>query len=195
MTRAFTDEPVAPELVDELVDVARRAPTAGNTRALELLVLEGADQVGQYWDVTLPPDRRAGFPWPDLLRAPVLVVPFVDPEAYTARYAEADKAGTGLGEGLDAWPVPFWWVDGGMAAMSLLLAAEDRGLGALFFGIFEHEDAVKQRFGVPPTRRAIGAIAVGHRAPGDRPSGSGRRGRPPLDAVVHRGRWAGAEGR
>ena len=44
--------------------------------------------------------------------------------ATDTRYAEEDKARTGLGAGADAWAVPYWWVDGGMAAMTLLLAAE-----------------------------------------------------------------------
>lgn len=188
MTRAFTDAPVATEVVDELLDEARRSPSAGNTAALEFLVLAGPESTAAYWDVTLPPSRREGFPWPDLVRAPVLVVPWTDPAAYAARYAEPDKVATGLGAGPDAWPVPYWFVDGGAAVMTLLLGAEARGLGALFFGLFDHEAAVAERFGVPPGRRALGTVALGHRAP-DRPSRSARRARPPLDSVVHRGRW------
>jgi hypothetical protein len=38
--------------------------------------------------------------------------------------------------------------------------------------------------------RLVGAVAVGHSAADDRPSGSARtRARRPLDEVVHRGRW------
>lgn len=188
MTRAFTPEPVDSATVEQLVDLARRAPSAGNTAGTEWLLLIGAEEVARYWDVTLPIDRRGGFPWPGLLDAPALVIPWVDPAAYVARYGEPDKARTGLGDGASAWPVPYWFVDGGAAVMALLLAAEDTGLGALFFGLFEHEDAVRERFGVPAGRRAVGVVALGHRAP-DRPSGSAARGRPPLDAVVHRARW------
>jgi hypothetical protein len=43
---------------------------------------------------------------------------------------------------------------------------------------------------VPGDRRLIGAVALGHPAADDRPSGSARtRPRRPLDQVVHRGRW------
>lgn len=188
MTRAFTTRPVDPSLLDAMLDAARRAPSAGNTQALDFLVL--ADEaVSQYWEVTLPPARRAAFPWPGLLQAPILVVPFVDPAAYPARYAEADKAHTGLGASADAWPTPYWWIDGGMAVMTVLLAAEDAGLGALFFGIFDHEDEVKHRFGVPADRRALGTIALGHPEPEQRPSTSAGRPRPALVDVVHRNRW------
>ncbi len=53
MVRAFTDRPVAPALVDELIDLARRAPSAGNTQPWHFVVLEGAD-TARLWDVTLP---------------------------------------------------------------------------------------------------------------------------------------------
>ena len=188
MTRAFKPDAVDPALVDRFIDAARRAPAAGNTAAAEFLVLEGAD-VDLYWDVTLPDERRAGFPWPELLSAPVLVLPFVEPDAYVRRYAEPDKSRTGLGASQTAWVTPYWWVDGGMAVMTILLAAEEAGLGALFFGVFEHENTVKARFGVPDGRRAVGTIALGHAAPQQRPSSSSERSRAPLEQVVHRSHW------
>jgi nitroreductase len=176
-----------------VLDAARRGPTAGNTWALELLVLDGPESTAAYWDATLPAERRAAFPWPGLLQAPVLVIPVIDPAAYVQRYAEDDKARTGLGESPDAWAVPYWWVDAGAAVMSMLLAAEANGLGTLLFGQFDHEPAVAERFGIPEGRRAVGTVAVGHPAPRARAtsaSGSVRsRRRPTLDEIVHRGAW------
>ena len=136
MTRAFASEPIDPALVDDLVDLASRAPSAGKTQGWHVVVLEGADQIARYWDITLPADKRASFRWQHLLDAPVLMLPLADPSAYVERYAEPDKARTGLGDGVDAWPAPYWTIDTSMAVMTLLLAAEDRGLGALFFGVF-----------------------------------------------------------
>jgi nitroreductase len=188
MVRAFAPDPVPAELIDELLDLARRAPSAGNTRSVEFLVLEGAEQTSRYWAVTLPESERADFAWPDLPDAPVIVVVWVDPDAYVARYREPDKTGTGLGTDTSAWPVPYWWVDGGAAVMTLLHGVVDRGLGALFFGLFEHEAAVRSRFGVPPGRRAVGAVALG-RPTVDRPSASSRRPRPALERIIHRGHW------
>lgn len=189
MTRAFTPDDVPAEIVDDIVDLARRSPAAGNTAALDFLVLEGVDQVAMYWETTLPPDRRDDFPWPDLLIAPVLIVPYVRPEAYTERYGEPDKARTGLGADLAAWATPYWWVDGGMAAMLVLLAAADHELGALFFGLFDHESDVAQAFGVPDDRRAVGAIAIGHPTGEQRPSQSSGRSKPDLHQIMHRGGW------
>ncbi len=188
MVRSFTGEPVASAVVDEICDLARRAPTAGNTAGVEFLVLEG-DGTMAYWDVTLPVGQRESFAWPGLLAAPVLVVVWTNLGEYLRRYREPDKVHTGLGANAQSWPVPYWFVDGGAAVMTMLLAAWDRGLGAAFFGMFKHEKAVRRQFGVPPDRRGIGTVAIGHPAGDDRPSHSTRRGRPELDEVLHRSRW------
>ena len=185
MVRNYTGEPPPPAALDRILDAARRAPSAGNTAALDLLVLEGPEATGRYWAVTLP--DPGGFRWRGLLRAPVLVLPVVRPDAYAERYQEADKAPTGLGY-LGAWTLPYWWVDGGMAVQALLLATVAEGLGACFFGQFAAEAAVLAAFGVPPGHRALGTVALGPPAP-DAPGRSAGRPRRSLDEVVHRGRW------
>lgn len=187
MVRAFTDQAVAPDALDELLDLARRAPSAGNTQPWELLVLTG-DAVADYWATTLGA-RQESFRWSGLLAAPVLVLPYVRPAAYVERYAESDKASTGLGVDVDAWTVPYWWIDGGAAIQNLLLAVTAAGLGACLFGQFEHERAVATRFGVPADRRSLGTVAIGHAAP-DEPGRSATRRRRALTSIVHRQRWA-----
>lgn len=190
MCRDFTGELVPDELLERVLAAAFRGPSAGNTEFLDLVVLRGGDTAA-YWDVTLPPGpRRDAFPWPGVLRAPVLVVPVVDPGAYVRRYSEPDKRASGMGGSEAAWPVPYWWVDGGAAVMGLLLAAEGAGLGALLFGQFSHEPAVRELLGVPDGRRCLGTVALGWPAPGGRrPSGSARRGRSEPASRVHHGRW------
>lgn len=189
MTRAFRVDPVDPAALERCLDAARRAPAAGNAvEARALLVVEPA----AYWAVTLPEERRAGFAFPGLLRAPVLVVVCCAPSAYAARYAEEDKARAAtLGRGAAAWPQPLWWFDAGAAAEALLLQARAEGLGACLFGLFAHEAAVLDAFGVPRGWRAACTIAVGHPDTGAPapPGRSASRARPGLDAVVHRGRW------
>lgn len=189
MVRAFRPDPVDPAALDRILDAGRRAPSAGHTQGWAFVVLEGPEQTGRYWAATLPAAKRPSFPWPRLLDAPVLVVPCARPQAYVDRYAEADKAATGLGTGEDAWPVPYWFVDSGMAAMAMLLAAVDEGLGACFFGIFHHEAALKAELGIPDDVRPIGTIAIGHPADDDRPSHSVARGRRDRDDVIRRGAW------
>jgi nitroreductase len=120
----------------------------------------------------------------------VLVLVVVDPQAYVQRYAADDKASTGLGHASADWPVPYWFVDGGAAVMGMLLAAEAAGLGALFFGQFDHESAVAAEFGVPDGCRSVGTVALGWPAPGGRePTRSAATGRPGGPGFVHRGSW------
>lgn len=189
MTRSFSPEPIPDGVVDDLIDLASRAPSAGKTQGWHAVVLEG-DETGRFWDVTLPPMRRGRFKWQGLLDAPVLILPFADPQAYVDRYAEPDKAASGLGSGTDAWPVPYWTIDASMSVMTILLGAEARGLGALFFGVFKGERELRQSLGVPRRLELLGAIAIGH--PAATPSSAGRsvtRPRRSPGQIVHRGRW------
>jgi len=188
MTRAFEPRPIEPDVLERVLDAARRAPSAGNAQGFHLVVLEGAD-TARFWNVTLPADRRASFRWQQLLDAPVIVLPYADCGAYTRRYGEADKAHTGLDDA-DAWPVPYWTVDTSFATMLLLLAAQDAGLGALFFGVFRNVDQLTSRLGVPDDLELIGAIALGYPVPSE-PGRSADRPKRSLEEVVHRGGWNG----
>ncbi|MGH1503971.1 MAG: nitroreductase family protein [Acidimicrobiales bacterium] len=188
MVRNFADAPIDDSVLDELLDLARRAPSAGNTQAVEYLVLAGPETAA-YWDVTLPAPKRRRFRWQGLLAAPVLLLLLTRPEAYRERYAETDKdrADT-LGADLGRWPVPYWWVDAGAVAQNVLLLATDAGLGACLFGAFDHERAVLDTLGVPDDRRLVATIALGHPRP-DEPGRSAGRRRPPVDEIRRRGRW------
>lgn len=192
MTRAFRPDPLPEGTVEAMVGAALRAPSAGNTDGWAFVALEGDEQTARYWDVSLPTERRDGFPWPGLLDAPLLLVPLCRPAAWVERYGEPDKARTGLGADEQAWAVPYWWVDTAFATMLAQLAAIDRGLGTCFFGQFEHEPALRAALGVPDGWRALGTLAVGWPdAAADRPSRSATRGRPTVEEVLHRGGWSG----
>ena len=186
MTRAFERRAVDPTVVDALIGLARRAPAAGNTDGLDWVVLEGSGTAA-FWDVTMPPERRVGFAFPGLLDAAVVLLPVAHPGAYTARYGEPDKARSGLAD-VARWPVPYWSMDGAMAVMILLLAAEDAGLGALWFGVFRQGDALAERLGIPPERQILGAVALGHPLPA-RAGRSSDRPRRPAGDTIHRAHW------
>jgi nitroreductase len=193
MVRAFTSDPVDPAVLDRILSDALRSPSAGNSQGRDLLVLQGPEETARFWDVTLPPERRDRFAWPGLLVAPVILIPLADPQRYVDRYAEPDKARTGLGEGADAWPVPYWTVDTAFATMTLLHAVVDAGLGALFFGIFNNEAELLRSLGVPTGRQPIGAVALGHPAvESQRPGRSANRERRDVDQAVHFGFWGGS---
>jgi nitroreductase len=181
------DRPVPAEVRERLLEHAIRAPSAGFSQGWAFLVLETAAERDRFWAATAaggPPDA-----WlTRMRRAPLLIVPMSDKSAYLERYAEPDKGWTDRDE--SRWPVPYWDVDAGMAALLMLLTAVDEGLGACFFGIPpDRVAAVRDAFGVPGGYRPVGCVSVGYPGDDDRRSPSLRRGRRPVEEVVHRGRW------
>lgn len=193
MIRDFLTDPVKPAVLDHLLDLARRVPSAGFSQGIDFVVFDGPEQTARFWDHTLSAERRALFPWPGLLNAPVIVLPMSDERAYLDRYSQPDKAHAGLGESASTWPVPYWHIDTAMAAMVILQAAVNAGLGALFFGIFQNEAALLADLGVPKGVRPIGAIAIGHPTEAartvKREASAAKRPRRPLDETIHRNGW------
>jgi nitroreductase len=184
MIRSYDpDRPVPREQLETLLNLAIRAPSAGHTQGWRFLVLDDITSLEKYWAVTAGDDGDA---WLERMRsAPALVVCFSDREAYLDRYAEPDKGWTDRDEA--RWPVPYWDIDTGMAAMILLLAAQDAGLGACFFGVPPDKwPALFAAFEVPSRLRAVGVISLGYPAP-DLRSPSLRRGRRTIDDVVSYG--------
>jgi len=185
MVRHFSDEQVAPELVQQILDLARHAPSAGFTQGQSFVV------------VTRPELKRAiaelcgeaayvasGF-HPFISGAPVLLIPCTSEAAYHRRYQEADKLQDDGSE--IVWPVPYWHMDIGCAVMLALLAAVDLGLDAGFAGAHDL-DALRALLGIPADVTPVGVIPVGHRAP-DRRSPSLKRGRKPEGEYAHWERW------
>jgi nitroreductase len=188
MTRNFSGRPLSRDLVDSMLADALRAPSAGNTQSREFVILEGPAETAQYWQATTDEAwRSTSRRIEGLSRAPVVVLPFADPEAYLSRYREPDKARS---DGVEVeWVVPFWFVDAAYAVMTLLLRATDEGIGAAFLGNFRGEPALRAALGVPDRYRWLGAVLLGEAAQPDPPSSSLSRRSRPIDDVVHRGHW------
>lgn len=197
MVRAFRPDALPRSELTALVDLASRSPSAGKTQGWKLVVLEGG-ATRTFWDATMSAETRAGFRWKFLFDAPVIMLSFADPHAYLARYGEPDKSRGRLGESLDAWPAPYWTIDASFATMTLLLAAQDAGLGALFFGVFQGEADLRDRLGIPEHLQLIGAVALGHeRIPNTNEStdpafgagASAQRRRATTEDILHFGHW------
>jgi nitroreductase len=188
MTRNFTGRHLSTQIVDQLLEGALRAPSAGNTQGRDFLVLQGPQETQLYWQATTNEQwRTSSRRFEGLSRAPVIVLAFADPEAYVERYREPDKSRTD-GEHVE-WVVPFWFVDVAFATMALLLGATEQGVGAAFLGNFRGESALQAALGVPGRIRWLGAVLLGEAASPDHPSTSAIRHRRSLDESVHRGHW------
>ena len=192
MVRAYTDEPVTPEVVKRILAAANRAPSAGFSQGYALMTLEGQDQLGPFWQLTSTyhgAQEDAGPSFDPVTRAPLVVVPMSCKDIYLDRYARQDKGWTDRDEA--HWPVPYWDIDTGFTALLMLLAAVDEGLGALFFGIPPALiGEFRQLYGVPEKYLPIGAVAIGHPDPDADKGGSSKViKRRTLDELVHHGRW------
>jgi len=187
MVRAYDPaRPVPPEIRDRLLTNALHAPSAGFSQGWGFLVLETDRDRDLFWSVTSEPGEADSW-LTGMAAAPLLIVCFSHKDAYLDRYAEDDKGWTDRDE--SRWPVPYWDIDTGMAALLILQTAVDQGLGACFFGVPpEHIPGLRAAFGVPDGFFPIGAVSVGYRR-ADAPSPSLRRGRRGLHEVVHHGRW------
>ena len=180
MVRRFRPDPVPERSVERLLHNATRGPSAGFSQGQAFLVLRGPPELDPFWAV-------ASDAVDDNVRtAPLVIVPMSCKRVYLDRYALPDKGWTDRDEA--RWPVPFWHIDTGMAALLILLTAVDEGLGALYFGIVpEAATPFREAFGVPVDQQPIGAIAIGYSAEAERRDLSARRR--PMEEVVHYGRW------
>jgi len=195
MVRSFAPDPIDPDLVDSLVSDALRAPSAGNTRGVAWVVLQGAE-TATYWEHATTPDWRAGQPrYPGLSRAPVVALSLCSPAAYVERYSETDKEGSGLGTpkagggGEGAWPIPYWFGDAAFSTMLLLMGATAAGLGAAFLGNFRGEEPLLGALDVPTTWRLFGAVLIGQPDGKDYRSSSLERQQAQGAGAIHRSRW------
>jgi nitroreductase len=186
MVRHYSDQPLAPEVIERVLDNGLRAPSAGFSQGFAFLVLTEAEDRARFWPFV--PTRVENTPTMQL--APLVVVPLAHKATYLERYAEADKGWEDRAE--SRWPAPYWYIDTGMAALMMLLTAVDEGLGACFFGIMpENLQAFKVEFAIPDEYAPIGALTVGYRA-SDEPEPDRERlaeRRRPATELMHRGHW------
>jgi nitroreductase len=179
MVRTFTSEPVPRASVDRILGNAVRGPSAGFSQGQAFLVLSG-DDLPKFWAVASEAVSASA------QTAPLLIVPMSSKRVYLDRYAQPDKGWTDRDEA--RWPVPFWHIDTGMAALLILLTVVDEGLGAVYFGIVpEAVPEFRVAFGVPDDYEPIGAIAIGYDAePAPRDLRSRRRS---TGEMIRYGRW------
>ncbi|ALG11463.1 nitroreductase family protein [Kibdelosporangium phytohabitans] len=185
MVRHFTDQPLAPEVVEKILGSALRAPSAGFSQGWAFLALTAPADRARFWQFA------PGVPehWPSTRDVPLIVIPLAHKQAYLDRYAEDDKGWEDRAEA--RWPAPYWYIDTGMASLMMLLSAVDEGLGALFFGIEpKHLDGVKTEYGIPGEYAPLGAILIGYRAEDVPVIGSAAtRTRRGAAEVIHHGQW------
>ncbi len=158
--RAFREEPVPEIILQELVELANRAPSAGNQQCRGFVL------------VREPAKKRALAHAADqdfLEQAPAILVVCTD----ASRVGKYGKRGREL----------YMIQDAAAATENFLLAAHERGLGTVWVGAF-NEEMVRRTLGLPPHVRPVTLVPVGR--PAEAPGPSDRL---PLRDILHLEHW------
>ena len=135
--RKYKDTKVSDEIVEELLRAGMQAPSAGNEQPWEFIVLRNKEVMAKITEVH-PYSRM-------LLNTDVAIVVCGD---------ESKEIFKG-----------FWVQDCSAATENILLAAEEKGLGAVWLGVYPVEDRVegiKKILNLPDSVIPLSIIPIGY---------------------------------
>ena len=158
--RSYHDQAIAPQDLDQILEAARRTPSAGNQQAWDFVVCTDPEQLSQL--------ARIG-PAAGHVASSAATIALVAPHSDDPQAHDLIQ------------------LDLGQATMSIMLAAADLGIGSAHAGVGDQELA-RRLLGVPEDRFCALLITLG--VPADRPLTPVQRpNRRPFNDVVHRGHW------
>ncbi|NJC72546.1 nitroreductase [Planosporangium thailandense] len=158
--RDFTDQPIPPEDLDQVLEAGRRAPSAQNWQPWDFVVVTDRDRLTELATVWQGAGHVARSAATIALVAPV-----------PANERQRDHVQYDLGQ----------------ATMSMMIAAADLGIGTGHSAVGDQARA-RELLGFPDDRFCAYLIAAGY--PADQPLRPVERlNRRPFDEVVHRGHW------
>jgi len=157
--RHFIDRDVSPEMVYQLLDAARWAPTGGNLQPWEFIVVRNQTVREDLVNGTFVGYMaKTGRPQKWILEAPLIIATCINVKRAVARYGSGELTRTNV------------LMDGAAAIENLLLAAVDIGLSACWVAGFIHEK-IAEVLKVPQGVKVLALIPVGYadRIPGKPP--------------------------
>jgi len=134
--RSYQATPVSEELLEELVDTARQAPSWMNKQCWHFLIVTDSLQIADIAKTAVTNH------W--IKQAPALIFVCADPHL------------SGTRDGLE-----YYMVDAAIAMDHLILFATSKGLGTCWIGSF-NEEKIKNLLGIPPRIRIITFTPVGY---------------------------------
>ena len=186
MVRHYRADPVPEEIVERVVRMVHRAPSAGFARGHRLVVVTDPAKRAELAAVAEPWYLANGMqPW--ISQAPVQIVLGVREASYHERYQESDKLDEDGSE--IPWPVPFWWFDCGALFLLLQLAAANEGLATGFYSPAPPDElaALARIAEVPDDVAVAGVLTLGYGADDPAvPRAALARRRRPLEDLVTR---------
>jgi len=158
--RSFTDQPIAADHLDEILESGRRSPSSQNWQPWDFILVRQGDQLEKLSHVW----RGAGHV-AHAAAAIALIAPVPADERQRNRLQ----------------------YDLGQATMSIMLAAAGLGIGSSHSSVAD-QDLARSVLGFPEDKFCAYLISLGY--PADRPLTLIRKpDRRPFDEVVHRDHW------
>jgi len=190
--RTYAEREVPRDLLERIADAAVVwAPSAGFSQGLRIVVVTDPETRKGIATAAKEDELAAqGRPrWK--AAAPVHMVVLTCEDDYHDRYRQQDKLKITGGQEID-WPAPYWFVDAGAAAMTLMLAAIAEGLDTAIFGVTDLE-RLSKTLGLPEDVRFVAVVTMGYPAGTDDEPSAGAsvftRRRKARDDVVRWERW------
>jgi nitroreductase len=140
--RQFRPEPISQDILRDVVNAGRLAPSAANRQPLEFIVVDEESRRGEIY----PCLKWAGYIAPDGNPKPGQ-----EPQAYVVVLVNTEIRGKG-----------FEW-DSGAAIENMILAAWEKGIGSCWI-ISVDKDRVKTLLNVPAVYKVDSVIALGYPA-------------------------------
>jgi FMN reductase [NAD(P)H] len=161
--RTYADRSVGRDVLERIANAAVVwAPSAGFSQGLRIVVVTDPDTRRRIATAAAEDELAAkGRPrWK--AAAPVHVVVLTCEDDYHDRYRQQDKLTITGGREID-WPAPYWYVDAGAAAMTLMLAAIDEGLDTAIFGVTDLS-LLRETLELPDDLRFVAVVTMGYPA-------------------------------
>lgn len=146
--REFTDEPVSHELLEEVIDMARFAPSWKNTQIARYVAVEG--------DTKDKVSKNCFEAWVGNANM-VAKAPMVIALTYIKNRSGFERDGSFTTSKGDRWQN----FDAGIAAQTFCLAAHEKGLGTVILGIFDDKKAA-EILNLSDDREVAAFIVIGH---------------------------------
>src|SRR3712207_2349619 len=159
--RTYADRNVRRDVLERVANAAVVwSPSAGFSQGLRLVVVTDPEMRRRIAAAAMEDElAEKGRPrWK--AAAPVHVVVLTREADYHERYQQQDKLTITGGREID-WPAPYWYVDAGAAAMTLMLAAIDEGLETAIFGVTDLP-ALHEALGLPDDVLFVAVVTMGY---------------------------------